>query len=322
MQWSLPRFATAPFCPSEVRGSIAIAPGAPWWQRVLRFAGPGLLVAVGYMDPGNWATDIEAGSVFGYSLLFVVLLSSVAAIVLQVLSLRLGIVARRDLARACRERYGPRVRNALWVMAEIAIVACDVAEVLGSALALHLLFGVSLVVGIVITAFDTLLVLGLKGKGFRQVEAIVNAANTSLLGGGGVDGAIHRAAGPELLAACRKLHGCRTGDAKATPGFRLPASWVFHAVGPVWQDGSHGEDALLASCYTRCLALAAEHQVASIAFPAISTGIYGFPFARAARIAVETVRREAQAPLRRVVFCCFSQPTADLYHDLLRPDSP
>lgn len=155
-----------------------------------------------------------------------------------------------------------------------------------------------------------------------QVEAIVNAANTSLLGGGGVDGAIHRAAGPELLAACRKLHGCRTGDAKATPGFRLPASWVFHAVGPVWQDGSHGEDALLASCYTRCLALAAEHQVASIAFPAISTGIYGFPSARAARIAVETVRREAQAPLRRVVFCCFSQPTADLYHDLLRPDSP
>jgi manganese transport protein len=173
VQWTLPRFATAPFCPSEVRGSIAIAPGTPWWQRVLRFAGPGLLVAVGYMDPGNWATDIEAGSVFGYSLLFVVLLSSVAAIVLQVLSLRLGIVARMDLARACRERYGPRVRNALWVMAEIAIVACDVAEVLGSALALHLLFGVSLVGGIVITAFDTLLVLGLKGKGFRQVEAIV-----------------------------------------------------------------------------------------------------------------------------------------------------
>ena len=161
MQWSLPKFATAPFCPSEVRGSITIAPGAPWWQRVLRFAGPGLLVAVGYMDPGNWATDIEAGSVFGYSLLFVVLLSSLAAIVLQVLSLRLGIVARVDLARACRDRYGEIPRKALWLMAEIAIVACDVAEVLGSALALHLLFGVSLALGIVITAFDTLLVLGL-----------------------------------------------------------------------------------------------------------------------------------------------------------------
>jgi manganese transport protein len=173
MSWSLPRFATAPFCPSEVRGSIAIAPGTPLWQRVLRFAGPGLLVAVGYMDPGNWATDIAAGSMFGYSLLFVVLLSSLAAIVLQVLSLRLGIVARMDLARACRERYGAGVRRALWIMAEIAIVACDVAEVLGSALALHLLFGVSLVTGIVVTAFDTLLVLGLKGKGFRQVEAIV-----------------------------------------------------------------------------------------------------------------------------------------------------
>jgi manganese transport protein len=145
----------------------------PAWKRVLRFAGPGLLIAVGYMDPGNWATDIEAGSVFGYSLLFVVLLSSLAAIVLQVLALRLGIVARVDLARACRDRYGPGARRALWLMAEVAIVACDVAEVLGSALALHLLFGLSLALGIVVTAFDTLLVLGLKGKGFRQVEAIV-----------------------------------------------------------------------------------------------------------------------------------------------------
>ncbi len=173
MAWTLPRFATAPFCPSEVRGSIVVPIGALWWKRALRFAGPGLLVAVGYMDPGNWATDIEAGSVFGYSLLFVVLLSSLAAIVLQVLALRLGIVARKDLARACRDRYGSTARYALWAMAEVAIVACDVAEVLGSALALHLLFGVSLALGIVITAFDTLLVLGLKGKGFRQVEAIV-----------------------------------------------------------------------------------------------------------------------------------------------------
>ncbi len=173
MDWTLPKLATAPFCPSEVRGSVAVAPGLPWWKRALRFAGPGLLVAVGYMDPGNWATDIEAGSVFGESLLFVVLLSSLAAIVLQVLALRLGIVAGVDLARACRDRYGSTARYALWAMAEIAIIACDVAEVLGSALALHLLFGVSLALGIVITAFDTLLVLGLKGKGFRQVEAIV-----------------------------------------------------------------------------------------------------------------------------------------------------
>ena len=176
MQFSLPRlpkFATAPFCPSEVRGSVAVPAGAPLWKRVLRFAGPGLLIAVGYMDPGNWATDIAAGSQFGYSLLFVVLLSSLAAIVLQVLALRLGIVARMDLARACRARYGPVATRTLWAMAEIAIIACDVAEVLGSALALHLLFGLSLPLGIVVTAFDTLLVLGLKGKGFREVEAIV-----------------------------------------------------------------------------------------------------------------------------------------------------
>ena len=136
-------------------------------------AGPGLLVAVGYMDPGNWATDIAAGSQFGYALLWVVLLASLTAMLLQTLSLRLGLVAQKDLARACRDRYGPRVNRALWLMAEIAIVACDVAEVLGSALAFHLLFGVSLLAGIAITAFDTVLVLGLQGKGFRQVEAIV-----------------------------------------------------------------------------------------------------------------------------------------------------
>jgi manganese transport protein len=171
--FSLPRTATAPFCPSEVRGSIAVRPGASVWKRLLRIAGPGLLVSVGYMDPGNWATDIEAGSVFGHSLLFVVLLSSLAAMLLQVLSMRLGLVAQKDLARACRERYPPVVNRVLWLMAEVAIIACDVAEVLGSALALHLLFGLSLTVGIVITAFDTLIVLGLKGQGFRRVEAIV-----------------------------------------------------------------------------------------------------------------------------------------------------
>ena len=138
-----------------------------------RMAGPGLLVAVGYMDPGNWATDIAAGSQFGYALLWVVVLASLSAMLLQTLSVRLGLVAQTDLARACRDRYGPRVNAALWLMAEIAIVACDVVEVLGSALALHLLFGVSLLGGIAITAFDTLLVLGLQGKGFRQIEAIV-----------------------------------------------------------------------------------------------------------------------------------------------------
>ena len=139
----------------------------------MRIAGPGLLVSVGYMDPGTWATDIEAGSKYGYALLWVVLASSLAAVLLQTLSLRLGLVAGKDLARACRDRYGPKTTRMLWLMAEVAIVACDLAEVLGSALALHLLFGVSLLIGIAITAFDTVIVLGLQGKGFRQVEAIV-----------------------------------------------------------------------------------------------------------------------------------------------------
>ena len=169
----LPTTATAPFCPSEVSGTITVPDSFPLWKKILRFAGPGLLVSVGYMDPGNWATAIQGGSQFGYGLLFVVVLSSLAAIVLQCLSMRLGIVTGKDLAVHCREQYDPRVNKALWLFAELSIVACDLAEVLGCALAFKLLLGVSLPVGVALTALDTIIVLTLKGKGFRQLEAIV-----------------------------------------------------------------------------------------------------------------------------------------------------
>jgi O-acetyl-ADP-ribose deacetylase (regulator of RNase III) len=151
-----------------------------------------------------------------------------------------------------------------------------------------------------------------------HVDAIVNAANTSLLGGGGVDGAIHRAAGPELLEACRKLNGCHTGDAKATQAFRLPSKWIFHTVGPVWQGGEYKEVELLAACYRHCIELAAQHQVRSIAFPAISTGIYGFPLESAAKIAVTTVKNYINGSGVDVVnFVCFDDKTLSIYEQLL-----
>jgi manganese transport protein len=169
----LPKLATAPFCPSEVQGSVSVSASAPSWKKFLRFLGPGLLVSVGYMDPGNWATDIAAGSKFGYGLLCVVVFSSLLAILLQYLSLKLGVATGHDLSQHIRAHYSREANFTLWVLGELAIIACDVAEVLGSALAFKLLFGCSMVTGILITALDTMIILGLRGKGFRQIEAII-----------------------------------------------------------------------------------------------------------------------------------------------------
>lgn len=150
------------------------------------------------------------------------------------------------------------------------------------------------------------------------VGAIVNAANTSLLGGGGVDGAIHRAAGPELLEACRKLYGCKVGQAKLTRGFKLPASYVIHTVGPVWQGGAKDEAKLLAACYRECIALGIQHDIQSLAFSCISTGSYRFPSQAAAEIALATAREHAANTNIEITFCCFNESDLEIYKTLLR----
>jgi O-acetyl-ADP-ribose deacetylase len=170
-------------------------------------------------------------------------------------------------------------------------------------------------------------ILAIQGDITQQaVDAIVNAANNSLLGGGGVDGAIHRAAGVQLLEECHRLGGCETGDAKITQGYKLLAKWVIHTVGPVWEGGNRGEDELLAGCYRRSLEIAAENEILTLAFPAISTGIYRFPLQRATRIAVNEVKQFLQHPscIEKVIFVCFDAQTYDCYKQMMveiLPDS-
>ena len=160
---------------SEVHSSVPVPAGASFLRKLLAFSGPGYLVAVGYMDPGNWATDLAGGAKFGYSLLFVILISNIVAIILQHLALKLGVATGKDLAQVCRDNYSKPVRIGLWLMAEVMIIACDLAEVIGSAIALNLLFNIPLAIGVVITAADVLLILMLQKKGFRYLEALIIA---------------------------------------------------------------------------------------------------------------------------------------------------
>src|SRR3977135_3606949 len=168
--WRVP--SSGPSLP-EVHGSIAVPPGAGFWRKMFAFAGPGYLVAVGYMDPGNWATDLAGGARYGYTLLSVILISNVMAIVLQALAARLGIASGRDLAQACRDSYSRPASITLWLLCEVAICACDLAEVIGSAIALNLLFKLPLIWGVCITVLDVLAILYLQNKGFRYIEALV-----------------------------------------------------------------------------------------------------------------------------------------------------
>src|SRR5438094_7033469 len=168
--WRLPRGENSL---REVHGSIPVPQDAGFWRKLFAFAGPGYLVAVGYMDPGNWATDLAGGARFGYTLLSVILLSNLMAVLLQALSARLGIASGRDLAQACRDHYSRPTTIVLWVLCEIAIAACDLAEVIGSAIALNLLFGLPMVWGVCLTSADVLIVLFLQHRGFRYVEALV-----------------------------------------------------------------------------------------------------------------------------------------------------
>ena len=171
-------------------------------------------------------------------------------------------------------------------------------------------------------ATDMIITVDVGDITLQTTDVIVNAANASLLGGGGVDGAIHRAAGPELLEACRALNGCNTGDAKWTPGFRLSAKYVVHTVGPVYQDGASGEPELLSSCYQASLTIAESLAASSIAFPAISTGVYGYPVQDATKVAVATVAGFEASTIQSVVFVCFDRATSDVYHRVVAEHHP
>src|SRR5216110_1086227 len=182
--WRLPRGERSL---REVHGSIAIPTGAGFWRKLFAFAGPGYLVAVGYMDPGNWATDLAGGARFGYALLSVIMISNLMAILLQALAARLGIASGRDLAQACRDSYSRPTTMLLWLLCEIAIAACDLAEVIGAAIALNLLFGLPLIVGVILTSLDVLVVLYLQHHGFRYVEALVVGLILLIAGSFGVE---------------------------------------------------------------------------------------------------------------------------------------